>query len=55
MGATLAKMILALVFLLPVLIGETENAKTEVLNFFIPYFIYLAFEVTLILGLLREK
>jgi len=55
MAATLVKMILAIVFLLPVLLGETEHAKTEVLNFFIPYFIYLGYEVVSISGLLSKK
>lgn len=55
MGATLIKMILAIVFLLPVLLSEAKNAKEEVIHFFVPYFIYLAFEVSFITRLLREK
>lgn len=45
MGITLFKMILCIVFLLPVLINPNENATLEVFNFFIPYFLFLAFEV----------
>lgn len=45
MIGTLVKMILAFLFLLPLLVSELETKKPDVLNFFIPYFIFLAFEV----------
>lgn len=54
MGATLFKMILCLVFLLPVLLNPNENATLEVFNFFIPYFLYLAFEIVTITRFLKE-
>jgi len=43
--STLFKMSLAIVFLLPLFAGKSENSVTEVINFFIPYFIFLAFEI----------
>tara|TARA_E500000318_G_C3484089_1_gene181624 strand:+ start:223 stop:621 length:399 start_codon:yes stop_codon:yes gene_type:complete len=55
MGATLFKMILCIVFLLPVLLNPNENATLEVFNFFIPYFLYLAFEIVNITLFLKEK
>lgn len=55
MGATLLKMILAIVFMLPVLLNEVPDAQTDVFNFFIPYFLFLAFEVGNITIFLRGK
>lgn len=55
MGATIFKMILCLVFLLPVLLNPNDNATLEVLNFFIPYFLYLAFEIISITLFLKEE
>lgn len=45
MGMTLLKMILAILFLLPLLLSDFENKQPDVFNFFIPYFMYLFFEV----------
>ncbi|OUS02428.1 hypothetical protein A9Q86_04070 [Flavobacteriales bacterium 33_180_T64] len=45
MIATFLKMILAILFLLPVLLSELENKQPDVFNFFIPYFLFLFFEV----------
>lgn len=45
MGGTLLKMVLAILFLLPMLLSEMESKKPDVMNFFIPYFLFLAFEV----------
>lgn len=42
---TILKMILVMVFLLPVFLSETKTKNIDVFNFFIPYFIYLSFEV----------
>lgn len=55
MGATLLKMILCIVFLLPVLLNPNENATYEVLNFFVPYFLYLAFEIVNITLFLKDE
>lgn len=43
--STLIKMILAIVFLLPLFFGKSEHSQLEVINFFIPYFFFLGFEV----------
>jgi len=53
MLATLLKMILAILFLLPLLLSDFESKKPDVINFFIPYFIYLAFEVIAITKFLQ--
>jgi hypothetical protein len=42
---TIVKMVLAIVFLLPVFAGKAESPRVEVINFFIPYFIFLGFEI----------
>ena len=55
MGATLVKMILAIVFLLPVLLQKVPNATADVLNFFIPYFLFLVFEILSILRFLKSE
>lgn len=53
MGSTLLKMIIAILFLLPLLLSDFENKKPDVFNFFIPYFCFLAFEVYFISSLLK--
>ncbi len=45
LGLTILKMILAIVFLLPLFIGKSNYPQLEVVNFFIPYFLFLAFEI----------
>ncbi|PKA82896.1 hypothetical protein ATE92_1036 [Ulvibacter sp. MAR_2010_11] len=45
LGLTLVKMVLAIIFLLPVFAGKVESPRVEVINFFIPYFVFLAFEI----------
>lgn len=56
MIATLLKMILAIVFLLPMILSKTLlNKQPDVFNFFIPYFIYLLFEVYSLTGILQKK
>lgn len=42
---TILKMILAVVFLLPLFLGKSSHAQLEVINFFIPYFLFLGFEI----------
>ena len=42
---TFLKMVLAILFLLPLLLSDFENKQPDVFNFFIPYFLYLFFEV----------
>ena len=55
LGLTSVKMLLAIVFLLPLFIGKAENSKIEAFNFFIPYFLYLAFEITSISNFLKKQ
>jgi len=45
LGLTLLKMILAIVFLLPLFFEKSEHSQLEVINFFIPYFLFLSFEI----------
>ncbi len=39
------KMVLVVVFLLPLFLSDAPNKISDAVNFFIPYFIFLAFEV----------
>ena len=55
MGGTLLKMILALLFLLPVFFSDLESKRPDVFNFFAPYFVFLAFEVFIITKLMNQK
>lgn len=45
LGLTALKMILAIVFLLPLFMGKSNHTQLEILNFFIPYFLFLGFEI----------
>lgn len=45
MVLTFSKMVLAVLFLLPLILSDFENKQPDVFNFFIPYFLYLFFEV----------
>lgn len=45
MGLTILKMVLAIVFLSPLVAGKSTDAVTETINFFIPYFFLLVFEI----------
>lgn len=49
------KMILSIVFLLPLFLSDTTEKIGDTLNFFVPYFIYLAFEVYGIAQFLMAK
>ena len=55
LGLTLVKMVLAIVFLLPLFFGKADNPKVEAFNFFIPYFIYLTFEIVSISNFLKKQ
>ncbi len=45
LGLTMLKMVLAIVFLLPLFFGKSDQSQLEVINFFIPYFLFLTFEI----------
>ena len=55
MVLTFLKMILAIVFLLPLLLSDVENKQPDVFNFFIPYFLYLFFEVFALTRFLQKQ
>ncbi|MFS4455281.1 hypothetical protein [Maribacter sp. 2304DJ31-5] len=55
MLGTLVKMILAILFLLPMLLSDIENKKPDVINFFIPYFLFLAFEIYCLTVFLKNE
>ena len=42
---SLLKMAFVIVFLLPLFYGRAVNAKIEVINFFVPYFVLLTLEI----------
>lgn len=52
---TLAKMGLVIVFLLPLFAGKSEHSRIEVVNFFIPYFFFLVFEIKVISKFLKKE
>ena len=45
LGLTMLKMLLAIVFLSPLFFERSEHTQLEVINFFCPYFLFLAFEI----------
>lgn len=45
MIGTLLKMVLAILFLLPLLLSDMESNKADIINFFVPYFFFLGFEI----------
>ncbi len=55
MASTFLKMILAILFLLPLLMADFENKQPDVFNFFIPYFLFLFFEVYTLTAFLSKN
>lgn len=55
MGASLIKMVAAVIFLLPVILNNAEYAFTNILSFFIPYFLFLVFETFYAVKLINVK
>ncbi|MCK7589552.1 hypothetical protein M0G43_03090 [Subsaxibacter sp. CAU 1640] len=55
MVVTFLKMILSILFLLPLLLSDFEKKQPDVFNFFIPYFLYLFFEVYSVTQFLQKK
>lgn len=51
---TLVKMALAIVFLLPLFFGKTDSPEVDVINFFIPYFLFLGFEIWTLNNFLKK-
>lgn len=54
MIGTLGKMILAVLFLLPLLLEKELEKKPDVFNFFIAYFLFLFFEVFSLTKMLKK-
>lgn len=55
MGASLLKMLAAVLFLLPMLLERTDNPFANILSFFVPYFLYLIFETIYAVKLINPK
>lgn len=52
---TSVKMILAVIFLLPLFSGRSNDTTLEVFNFFIPYFFFLSFEIISLNNFLKNQ
>lgn len=52
---TFLKMALSILFLLPLLLSDFESKQADVFNFFIPYFLYLFFEVFALTRFLQKS
>ncbi len=55
MVMTIIKMVLAILFLLPLILSSVENMQPDIFNFFIPYFLYLFFEVFTLTKFLQKS
>ena len=55
MVMTFFKMVLAILFLLPLILSNVENMQPDIFNFFIPYFLYLFFEVFTLTKFLQKS
>ena len=54
MGMTLLKIILSILFLLPMFTSDFESKSADLFNFFAPYFIFLFFEILSLTKLLQN-
>lgn len=55
MGASLLKMLGAVLFLLPMMLSNTEEPFKDMIAFFIPYFLFLIFETIYAVRLINIK
>lgn len=55
MGGSLFKMLAAVVFLLPMMLNNSDDAFVNLLSFFIPYFLFLFFETFYAVKLINSK
>lgn len=55
MALSILKMLAAILFLLPIIRAKQEEVLPDVVNFFIPYFLYLTFEIWFGMKLLNQK
>lgn len=49
------KMLASVVFLYPVIVSKSEGIMADILSFFLPYFLFLAFELSFVVRLLAKK
>ncbi|WP_411029435.1 hypothetical protein [Spongiimicrobium sp. 3-5] len=52
---TTVKMVLVIVYLLPLFLKKSEHIQLEVFNFFIVYFVFLAFEILALNNFLQKS
>ncbi|MFN2260557.1 MAG: hypothetical protein ABR595_00635 [Psychroflexus sp.] len=55
MGTSLLKMLAAVLFLLPGFLSENKPEFINIMNFFVPYFIFLVFETLIVVKLINQK
>jgi hypothetical protein len=55
MGTSLLKMLAAILFLLPGFLSEDQPTFANILNFFVPYFLFLIFEAIQVIQLINPK
>ncbi|WP_430614581.1 hypothetical protein [Flavobacterium sp. JP2137] len=55
MASSFFKMLLAILFLLPIIRSDDRSYIADVLLFFVPYFLYLFFETFFVVQLLNDK
>ncbi|MFO7745182.1 MAG: DUF6168 family protein [Psychroflexus sp.] len=55
MGTSLLKMLAAILFLLPGFLSEDKPSFANILNFFVPYFLFLIFEAVQVIKLINPK
>lgn len=55
MALGLLKTLAALIFLLPLLLGDSQNKFADLMAFFIPYFLFLIFETLFVVRKINEN
>lgn len=55
MGTSLLKMLAAIFFLLPGFLSEDKPSFANIMNFFVPYFLFLIFEAIQVIKLINPK
>ena len=55
MALGLFKTLAALIFLLPLLLGDSQNKFADLMTFFIPYFLFLIFETLYVVRKINEN
>ena len=55
LSLTGVKMLLSIIFLLPIFMGKSAHPQAEVINCFLPYFCFLAFEIVALNKFLQKQ